>query len=119
MLCREPEVALLVEYQGVGIGHWLRHGILRELAAGGVQSTDVGIAVTGIPDLSPVIDQQVVRVGARRYFVTGEIPATGFQPAKVVACLATKPDRLVRGHVWIARSAAPWHLPLHDVQQVG
>jgi hypothetical protein len=95
----------------------LRHGVLSDVTRGGIQSTDVGVAVTGVPDLALRIDDQVVRMTAGRHGIAPHLAAAGLQPANVVAFLAAEPDRPVRCHPGVTWPSAPWHLPFGDFKQ--
>ena len=121
LLQREPDVAIAGKHHRVRItGGRCRHRIFLYLSVGRIEPADVCIAVTGIPDETIAIDDQVVRVGSALDFVALELTGFGNEISDVIAALATKPDPAFIIDIRIARYAAfPWHQPFPDVQRLG
>ena len=65
LLYRKPDFPVLAKHQGMRIGGFrIGHGIFGDLPGGRIEFADMGRAVSGVPDLPFLIDNQIVRTGA-------------------------------------------------------
>src|SRR5690242_5718764 len=103
-LGREPDVAVLVEYQSVGIAHHsVGDRILLNAAVFRIEPSDVTGEIARIPHHSRLGNDQIVRPAARRQIVLLELPGGRHEVGDVVARLAAEPDAIRR---WIEERIA-------------
>ena len=96
-LRREPNIAVLVEDEGVRIAHHLvGNRILLHGAVFGIEPADVPRQISREPHEARLVDDQVVRSAPVRQLVLLELPGRRHEVGDVVARLAAEPDPVGR-----------------------
>jgi hypothetical protein len=106
-LHREPDIALLIENQGVRIpGCRVGHRVLGDLPGRRIQLADVPVAVARVPDHVLFVHDQVVRKSAIFQLVAPELARLRIEIGHIVADLAHEPDPVLAVHVGVTGAGA-------------